>query len=165
MSSNMFLQLDGIEGECDDEKHPKWIEIVGWGHGAEMPATNRRTSTGPSVERCNHNPISFSKPLDASSMLLMSHVWGGKEIKKGKIECLRADQDNVPIVYLKVELEGLFLASHTISGGEGDLPQEEYSMTYGVIQYHYVGQLHMFGGADTSIKPSKKIDLLQGKMD
>ena len=164
MSSNMFLQLDGIEGECEDEKHAKWIEITGWGHGAEMPATNRRSSTGPSVESINHNPITFGKPLDKSSMTLMSHLWAGKEIKKGKIECFRADQDNVPIDYLVIEMEGLFLASHTISGAEGDLPQEEYGMTYGVIQYKYKGQQHLFGTADAVVS-SKKVDLLKGKMD
>ena len=164
MSSNLFLQLDKIEGECEDEKHPKWIEIVGWSHGAEMPATNRRTSTGPSVERCNHNPIGFSKPIDKASMALMSHLWAGKEIAKGKIECFRADKENVPIDYLVIEMEGLFIASLGISGGEGDIPQEEYTMTYGVIQYKYKGQLHLFGGADTMV-PSKKVNLLEGKMD
>ena len=164
MSSNMFLQLEGIEGECDDEKHAKWIEIVGWGHGAEMPATNRRTSTGPSVERCNHNPIGFSKPIDKASMALMSHLWAGKEIAKGKIECFRADKENVPIDYLVIEMEGLFIASLGISGGEGDIPQEEYTMTYGVIQYKYKGQMHLFGTADAVVS-SKKVDLLKGKMD
>ena len=161
MASNMFLQLEGIEGECTDENHKKWIEIVGCSHGAEMPGTDRRSSTGPSVERCNHNPIGFSKPIDKSSMTLMSHLWKGKEIKKGKIECFRADQDNVPIDYVVIEMEGLFLISHSLTGAEGEIFQEDYSMTYGVIQYTYKGQGHLEGKPDPVVQ-SSKVDLLEG---
>jgi len=157
----MFLQLEGIEGECGDKNHDKWIEIVGWNHGSDMPATSRRTSTGPSVERCNHSPIAFSKPVDKSSMALMSHLWKGKEIKKGKLECFRADQDNVPIDYVVIEMEGLFLISNTITGAEGEILQEEYSMTYGIIQYKYKGQGHLEGKPDPVI-PSAKVNLLEG---
>jgi len=164
MAITMFLYLEGIKGECEEENHKKWIEISGWSHGAEMPSTDRRTSTGPSVERCNLNPISFSKSIDRSSMTLMSYLWKGKEIKKGKIECFRAHGDNAPVDYVVVEMEGLFLNSHGIGGEEGDILKEDYSMTYGVIQYKYKVQEHLTGNVVKNVS-SDKVDLVKGTFE
>jgi type VI secretion system secreted protein Hcp len=147
MSTNMFLQFtdakmgaDPLKGEAADEKHAGWIEIVSWNHSFEQPPTNFRTSTGSTVEKCKHENMSVTKYIDTTTTTLLKCVWGGKQLDKAVIACYRADTadgTNVPVEYLNVEMADVVIANYSISGGEGDMPQEELGLAYGSITYKY----------------------------
>ncbi|MBW1765682.1 MAG: type VI secretion system tube protein Hcp [Deltaproteobacteria bacterium] len=141
MASDMFLLLDGIQGECEDSKHKNWIEILSWSHSFSQPTTPVRSSSGATVEKCNHSDISITKYVDNSTDALLSNIWNGNQIKTGKIQCLRADAEtNSPVEYLTIELEKVILSNYSISGGGGDLPIENLSLSYGKVAYIYKDQ-------------------------
>ncbi len=137
MSTNMFLMLDGIAGESDDEKHPNWCEIISWGHTFTQLTNPMRTSSGQTVEKCTHENLTFAKYVDCSSPDILKAVWGGKQINEAYIVCYRADGNNVPVLYLQVILTDVVVSSYTIGAGEGNLPQEDIGLSYSKIQYEY----------------------------
>jgi len=142
MSTNIYLKLDGIKGECKAEGHADEIEILSWSHGFSQPTSSVRASSGSTVEKANHSDLSITKYLDSSTDDLLKSCWTGKQIKTGKIVCLRSDGavDNKHVEYLTVDLEEIIISNLSISGGSGDLPIENVSMNYGKIKYTYMPQ-------------------------
>ena len=68
MSTNMFLMLDGIAGESDDEKHPNWCEITAWDHTFTQPVNPMRASSGQTIEKVTHEALNVTKYIDTTSM-------------------------------------------------------------------------------------------------
>ena len=49
MATNMYLNFDAPikdKGECTDENHKKWIEIMSWNHSFNQPTSPIRSSAG-----------------------------------------------------------------------------------------------------------------------
>nr|MCR5085357.1 type VI secretion system tube protein Hcp [Succinivibrionaceae bacterium] len=36
MATDMFIKIDGIDGESADKGHGKWIDVITFSHGAEQ---------------------------------------------------------------------------------------------------------------------------------
>lgn len=145
MASDIFLQLDGITGECSDARHAGWIEISAWGASYEQPISNSKAATGPSVERCKAEPISITKIMDQATPDLLKKIWSGQIIPKGAIHAYRADKEGTPILYLKLEMMHILVTTYSLSGGEGDLPGEELGLSCGYVKYWYDVQKHEGG--------------------
>ena len=173
MSTNMFLLFEDakmdaamLKGEADDENHAGWIEIVSWNHSFEQPATGFRTSTGSTVEKCKHENMSVTKYIDATSPGLLKCVWGGKQLDKATIRCYRSsapDGLSAPIQYLEVLMEEVVVSTYGISGGEGDMPQEELGLSYGTVKYTYKPKDKITGAAGDPIMAS--VSLISNKIE
>ncbi|HAO22755.1 MAG TPA: type VI secretion system tube protein Hcp [Desulfobacteraceae bacterium] len=137
MATNMYLQLDGIKGESVDLNHKDWIEILSFSHGFTQPVTPVRASSGSTVERCNHSDISVSKYVDKATDAILKHIWSGKQISKAVLEFFRADGQNKPVKYIEVELANVVISNYNMSGGQGSLPMENISLSYGKVTYRY----------------------------
>ena len=162
MSTDMFLQLDGIKGESTDEKHAEWIEISTWGTSFEQPIAQAKAATGPSVEKCKHEPIVVAKIMDKATPALLKAVWGGKIIKEGKIECFRADSDQAPFLYLTITMQFIIVSNYSISGAEGDMPGEELSLSCGFVKYEYAELKHQ--GPGEGGKVAAEVNLILNKI-
>ncbi len=137
MSTNMFLQLEGVTGESTDSNHPDWIEITSWSHGFSQPTTPLRASSGSSVEMCNHSDIAVSKYIDKASDQILKLIWSGKQIPTAVLECFRADGNNTPVKYLAIKMEKVVLSNYNVSAGEGVIPMENLGISYGKVTYEY----------------------------
>ncbi len=146
MATSMFLNFSTkVPGESEDEigdGHLKWVEITSWSHSFEQPTNPARSQSGGTIERCNHNPFSVTRKMDAASVHMMSACWGGMVFPSLIFEAYRAQsQDpgsgNEPVKYIQVEMKHVIVASYEISGGEGDIPEETITFNYGYIRYQY----------------------------
>ncbi len=164
MASNMYIKFDDVKGECTDEKHKDWIEVLSWSHSFSQPATSVRGSSGSTIEKCNHSDLSISKYLDSSTDDILKACWSGKQFEKCTMECFRADGDNVPIKYLSVDLEDIIISNVSVSGGGGDLPIENYSLAYSKVTYSYDPQDKMAGAAGNGVQPVSH-DLMINKIE
>ncbi|MFH0844413.1 MAG: type VI secretion system tube protein Hcp [Pseudomonadota bacterium] len=142
MATDMFLQLEGIEGESEDSKCPKWIEILSWSHSFSQPTAAVRGSSGPTVEKANHSDLSITKYLDKATDDLLSKLWSGDTISKASLKCFRADSADTktPVNYLTIDMEQVIVSNYSISAGGGDLPLENISLAYGKVTYTYAEQ-------------------------
>ncbi|HEX7154200.1 MAG TPA: type VI secretion system tube protein Hcp [Thermoanaerobaculia bacterium] len=159
MSSNMYIKFEtpNIEAASSAAGHEKEIEVLSWNHGFVQPTSPTRSTAGAgTVEQATHQNISFTKYLDASTHALLKHCWSGKQIGKATLTCYRASgaTDNKPVEYLKVVMEHVIISNYSVSGGPGDLPVENVSLDYGIVQYNYVDQKAADGSADGN-KPAK----------
>jgi type VI secretion system secreted protein Hcp len=155
----MYLKFEdpAVEGSSTAEGHAKEIEVLSWNHGFVQPTSPTRSSAGSgTVEQATHQNFSFTKYLDTATDSLLKYCWSGKQFKTATLSCFRSDgaKDNKPVEYLKVIMEHVVLSNYSVSGGPGDIPVENVSLDYGIVQYNYIDQKHADGAADSN-KPAK----------
>lgn len=158
MATNMYLKFDPpLEAGSSAAKHEKEIEVLSWSHSSgQAPAKTRSTAGSGTVEQATHNPLSFTKYLDAATHTLLRNCWSGKQIKQVTLSCYRAsgDEKNEPVQYLSVVMDHVIISNYSVSGGPGNLPVENVSLDYGAVQYNYVEQKKEDGQGDGN-KPVK----------
>lgn len=104
------------------------------------------TAGGHTTGRADLYPISFTKLADLASPILLQTRATGKTIPKASFEFMRADGDGKPIVYFKIELEHLMIASISADSGESEIIVERLQLAYARIKWHYTRQ-SIRGGA------------------
>jgi type VI secretion system secreted protein Hcp len=141
MAIDVYLQIDGIKGESQDDKHQGWIEYsaVHWGLTQPRSATSS-TGGGHTAERVELEDIAFSKVADLASPILMQHCAMGKTIPKAKFEFMRADGAGNPIKYFEIELENVLIGGISPGITAGSLLNEHVSLKFSKVKWKYTQQ-------------------------
>jgi type VI secretion system secreted protein Hcp len=147
MAINMFLKFENpaVKGSSSAPGHTDEIEVLSWSHGFVQPTSPTRSRGGSgTVESATHQNFTFTKYLDAATNDLLKLCWSGKMIGKATVSCYRTDgaADNKPVEYLRIEMEHVLISNYSVSGGPGDIPVENVSLDYGIVQYTYMSQKH-----------------------
>ena len=138
MSVDMFLKLDGIDGESDDHKHGKEIDISAWDWGLSQSGTTH-TSKGGGAGKVNVQDITVTKYVDKSTPNLISACCVGKHIKEATITVRKAGEK--PVEYVVVKLKDVLIANIS-SGGSGgdDRLTESVTLNFAEFEYTYLPQ-------------------------
>lgn len=141
MAIDVYLQIDGIKGESQDDKHKDWIECesVNWGLIQPRSAT-ASTGGGHTAERVEVQEVTFSKLADLSSPILMQTCAMGKTISKAKFEFMRADGNGTPVKYFEIELENVLIGAITPGIEAGSILAEHVSLKFSKVKWKYTQQ-------------------------
>jgi type VI secretion system secreted protein Hcp len=146
MAADVYLQIDGVNGESNDDKHKGWIEVVAIDWGVIQPTAGTvSTAGGHTVGRAVFDAIRITKVVDLASPKLMELAAQGKTIPKAKLEFFRSD-GNGPLKYYEVLLENVLVASNRKSFGGGGLVVDQLTLRYAKITEKYTQQ-KIGGGA------------------
>jgi type VI secretion system secreted protein Hcp len=138
MAVDMYLKIDGIDGESTDDKHKKWIEVLSFGSGVSQPVTGASATGGRSGARADFQDLSVLKTVDNASPDLLIKCAKGEHIKKVELECCLATGSKH--TFLKYTLENCLLTAVQPSGSSGGAevkPSESVSFAYGKIKIQY----------------------------
>jgi len=137
MAFDAFLQIDGIPGECTDDKHKDWIEITSFKHSMEQPASATSSSAGgTSSERVNIEALEVTHLVEKSSPKLYEACCKGLIIPKAVIQVCRAGGDKM--IYLEITLKQIVISSVQYGGASGDaFPSEAIGISCGAIIWKY----------------------------
>jgi len=154
MAFDAFLKIKTIPGECTDDKHAEWIEVLSYSHGVSQPSSGSVSSGGGrSAERCDHADFSIVKSLDKASPKLNLACSNGEHIPEVTLELCRAAGDKEKYMVYKMEdviVSGVRPGGSS-QGGE-TLPLEEVSFGYGKITWTYVETDHKTGKAKGNVE-------------
>jgi len=135
---DMFLKLEGIEGESNDDIKKNHIEIQSFSFGGSQSGSFN-TATGAGTSKANLQDVHFTKQIDKSSPNLFGVLTNGKHIDKATITVRKAGGD--PKDYLTITLTPCFVSSYNLSGHDGGgMPQESFSLNYDKIEFEYKTQ-------------------------
>ena len=137
---NVFLKIDGIDGESTSAQGKGMIELLSFNHGVAMPLTAGPSNTSRASGRCVHQDITVTKYFDLASPTLHLKCCGGEDIKSMKIHVWKADAAAKPLEYITYTLESCIITSVSVSGGH-DQPVETLSINYKKITWDYAQQL------------------------
>ena len=112
MAIDVYLYIDGIKGESNDDRHKDWIECRSVSFGVEQPkSATASTGGGHTAERCEHHDIVISKLADLSSPILLQTCSAGRTIPKAKFEFMRADAQGERVKYYEIEIENVLIGA------------------------------------------------------
>jgi len=138
MSVDMFLKVEGIDGESQDKNHNKEIDILAWSWGMSQSGTTHMGSGG-GAGKVAIQDLSVTKYVDRASMTLMEHVANGKHITKAKLFVRKAG--GTPLEYIKIEMEDIIVTSVSTGGSGGeDRLTENVTFNFSVVKTQYVPQ-------------------------
>ena len=66
MAVDMFMKIDTVEGEAQDSKHKKEIDVLSWSWGLSN-AGSAHSGGGAGAGKVNVQDLSFTKWVDSSS--------------------------------------------------------------------------------------------------
>jgi type VI secretion system secreted protein Hcp len=147
MAIDVYLRIDGIKGESNDDRHKDWIECTSarWELSQPKSAT-ASTGGGHTAERSEHGDVVISKLADLSSPILLQTCSSGKTIPKATLEFMRADGMGERVKYFEIALENVLIGGVSPAIREGGILSEHVALKYSKISWRYTQQ-KIGGGA------------------
>lgn len=138
MAVDMFLKIDGCDGESADKEHADEIDVLAFSWGLTQSGSMHRAGGGGSG-KVNVQDMSITKYLDKASTVLMQKCCSGKHFATAVLVCRKAG--DVPIEYMKVSMEEVLVSSVSEGGGGGEDKQtENISLNFAKVKVEYTPQ-------------------------
>jgi type VI secretion system secreted protein Hcp len=138
MAVDMFLKLDGVEGEAQDDKHKKEIDVLAWSWGCSQSGTTHM-GAGGGGGKANIQDMSFTKYIDSSTHTLLQRTFDGKHIKEGTLVVRKAG--GTPLDYFIVKMTDIMVTSVSTGGSGGeDRLTENVTLNFSKVEIDYVPQ-------------------------
>jgi len=135
---DMFLKIDGIEGESTDAGHPDEIDVLKWSWG--MSQSGPSHSGGAGSGKVSIQDMSITKATDSTTSFLMIDCCAGKNIGDVTLQmCRSSSAGGAPLCYFTIEMEKVFISSMSIGGSsEDDVLTETLTFNFDKVNYTYL---------------------------
>lgn len=160
MAADIFLKIEGINGESKDDKHKNEIEVLAWSW-AESQSGSAAHGSGMGSGKVEMHDITFTKYVDKATPKLIEKCAKGEHIPKADMVMRKAGGEQKE--YLKIHLDDVLISSYSTSGsGGGESPTENISLNFGKITVEYFeqdnkGTMTSAGKAGWDVKANKAV--------
>ena len=138
MAVDMFMKLDGIQGEAQDSTHKNEIDVLAWSWGASNSGS-AHVGGGAGSGKASFQELSFTKYVDLSSTSLMQALSTGKHIATATLTVRKAG--STPLEYLVINMNEVLVSSVSTGGSGGeDRLTENVSINFASFKVNYKQQ-------------------------
>ena len=160
MKPSMFIKIDGIAGESEDDNHTAWIDILSWSWGMSQSAS-AHIGGGGSNAQASVQDVSFVKFVDKSTPAIMHCCLVGKHIAKAEMHCTKASGGAKPVDYIVIKMNDVIVSSCSTGGsGVESRLTENVSLNFAKVEYQYTVQTKE---GSAGAKPKFEWDIKKGK--
>jgi type VI secretion system secreted protein Hcp len=151
-ATEIFVRIEGINGESHDDRHKDWIDATSISDGVSQPRSGSVYSGGArTAARANFADIMIEKKIDASSPLLFKACATGNHIKRVRIDLVRSSAKG-KYIFAQYQLDNVIISSVTTSfDQETNDFKELVTFNFGTITQNY-NPLRPDGSFDRSIQ-------------
>jgi type VI secretion system secreted protein Hcp len=151
MAVDMFMKIDTVDGEAQDSKHKKEIDVLHWSWGMNNSGSAHNGS-GAGAGKANVHDLTFTKWVDTATPALALACCSGKHFKDATLIIRKAGDK--PLEYVKIKMETVMITSVSTGGSGGqDRLQESVALNFAKVSLDYVPQNDK-GAAGTPIPMS-----------
>lgn len=161
MAQDIFLKINGIEGEALDEAHKNEIEVLSF-NWQVLQESSMHAGSGGGAGKATVEDFEFEHYVDRASPNLMKYCLTGKHIQEVRLTVRKAGGS--PFEYLKMTFGDVIVTSVRPAGGSADEPRvkEAVRLSFARIRQEYAVQNAQggSGGAVTAgfdIKGNKEL--------
>jgi type VI secretion system secreted protein Hcp len=134
----MFIKIDDVKGEAQDDKHKDEIDVLAWSWGMSQSGTTHM-GAGGGAGKVNVQDLSFTKYVDKSSPNLIMACCNGKHFKEAKLTVRKAGEK--PLEYIKLTMKDVIISSLSTGGSGGeDRLTENVTLNFGAFKMEYTPQ-------------------------
>ncbi|WP_020201797.1 MULTISPECIES: Hcp family type VI secretion system effector [Cupriavidus] len=157
MSHDIFLKINGIDGEAEDATHKGEIEVLSWAWNVSQQS-NMHLGSGGGAGKATVDDLQFEHYIDRASPNLIQYCLLGKHIDEAKLVVRKAGGN--PLEYIKLTMSDVLVTQVSPSGvatGESR-PRESVRLSFSRLKQEYVVQNAQggSGGAITATFDVKK---------
>jgi type VI secretion system secreted protein Hcp len=151
MAVDMFMKIEGVDGESKDKKHAKEIDVLAWSWGMSNSGS-AHTGGGAGAGKVNVQDLSFTKYVDSASPKLMLACCNGKHYDQALLTVRKAGEK--PVEYIKIKMNEVLITSISTGGSGGeDRLTENVTLNFAKVNVDYTPQDDK-GAAGTTIPMS-----------
>ena len=145
MAHDIFLKIDGIDGESPDAQHKNEIQVLNWKWGITQESS-MQSGSGLGTGRATVHDLEFEHYIDRASPNLMKYCLSGKHIPEAKLVMRKAG--GTPLEYLKLTLNDSSVMPAGSSTDEQN-PREMVRLSFSRVKQEYVVQNQQGGSGGT----------------
>jgi type VI secretion system secreted protein Hcp len=139
MAVDMFLKLDGVDGESKDKTHAKDIDVLSWSWGMSNSGS-AHVGGGAGSGKVNVQDVSVTKYIDSSSPKLMLSCCDGTHFTTAALTVRKAGGVS-PVEYVIIKMEEVLITSVTTGGSGGeDRLTENVGLNFAKVKVEYTPQ-------------------------
>ena len=132
---DMFLKLDGIDGESRDAEFDRWIEVLAFSEGLTQSGTTH-TGGGGGAGKVSVQDMNVVKYLDSSSPVIRLNLARGTHIREARLVVRKAGEN--PVVIFEILLKDVLLTSVSAGGSGGeDRMTENVTLNFREVTWKY----------------------------
>ncbi|AXF13433.1 MULTISPECIES: Hcp family type VI secretion system effector [Paraburkholderia] len=152
MAQDIFLKIDGINGESLDEKHKDEIEVLSWNWEILQDST-MHAGSGGGAGKATVKDLTFDHSIDRASPNLMKYALTGKHIDQAVLVMRKAGGN--PLEYLKLTMSDVIVTRVKPAGArdEAERSRETVSLSFAKVKQEYVVQ-NAQGGSGGAVTAS-----------
>jgi len=138
MAVDMFMKIDTVDGEAQDSKHKKEIDVLHWSWGMSNSGSAHNGS-GAGAGKVDVHDLTFTKWVDKATPKLALACCSGKHFKDATLVVRKAGEK--PVEYLKIKLDTVFISSISTGGsGSEDRLTENITLNFSKVSLDYIPQ-------------------------
>lgn len=139
MAQDIFLKINGIDGESQDSSHKNEIEVLAWDWSIEQQST-MHAGSGGGAGKATVSDLSFEHYIDRASPNLMKYCLTGKHIDQATLVVRKAGGN--PLEYLKLTMIDVIVTGVAPRGSVSDevRMREKVALSFAKIKQEYVVQ-------------------------
>lgn len=146
MAVDIFLKVDGVNGEATDVNHKDEIEVVSWSWGVSQ-VVGAPSPGGGSPGKAHVSDLAIVKHVDKASPNLLRHCLKGTHFPTVVLAQRKSGAGNVN--FLTITLNEVFVTSVS-DASDGGKPTESVSFAFAKVAYTYL-PLKPSGQPDTPV--------------
>ncbi|MFZ4832435.1 Hcp family type VI secretion system effector [Rouxiella sp. Mn2063] len=140
MAQDIFLKLNGIDGESQDSIHKDEIDVLRW-EWLVSQSSNMHTGSGSGggAEKCTVEDLHFEHYIDRATPNLLQYCLTGKHIPEAILTICKAGGS--PLEYLRITLQNIIITNvKSIGYYRMHSPRERISLSFSRVKMDYVVQ-------------------------
>jgi len=139
MAVDIFMKIDGIDGESQDSKHTNEIDVLSFHWGATQDSS-MHVGTGGGAGKVSVDDLTFVHYCDKSSPILAQNCMSGKHMATALLTVRKAG-DN-PLDYYKITMTDVLISSLAVGGSndKGDRISETVGLSFAKVKIEYQPQ-------------------------
>lgn len=141
MENNIYLKVDGVNGECEEAGHEKWIDIISFDWGVFQPG-NMSVGGGGGAGKANFDDLTVIAAVDKATPALLKYCSSGKHINEITLSVCKAGGS--ALEYIKIKLKEVLITNVTYIG---------------IIRRPTVGMKYSFQAAEFQIEYVEQTEL------
>ena len=157
MAQDIFLKINGIDGESEDSTHKDEIEVLSWSWAVSQQSS-MHAGSGGGAGRATVEDLTFEHLIDRATPNLTQYCLTGKHIDEARLVVRKAGGN--PLEYIKFTMSDVIVTSVAPSGvsSSQQRPREIVRLSFARLKQEYVVQNAQggSGGAITATFDIKK---------
>jgi|SRR5215208_2186971 len=156
MAGNLFLQIDGVTGECAEQAHEGWIDVQSYSEGLSS-ASSAGYGGGAGLGTVSYQDFMITCLLEKAVPNLMAGCADHKHYPKAKLHATKMGGDGKSWTYLEVTLTDVVVTNVSLSGSDNVMPMVAIGLAFSKIKTEYWEQTKSGGkGSSTNAEWDQK---------